>query len=94
MSEHGVFSGSMGIAPHHHVMRMPKPAVASTKLHGVQTLPGIIHTAKPTSYAMPAVSKVVGAPQKNMSVDKGMMLERMKPSATKATPGMIALEMR
>lgn len=94
MSEHGVFAGSHGIAPHHHVMSMPKPLVSSTKMHPVQTLPGIIHTAKPTAYAMPAVSKVVGVPQKHMSVDKGMLLEKMKPSATKQTPGMIQLEMR
>ena len=94
MSEHGVFAGSHGIAPHHHMLRMPKPTVSSTTMHPIQTLPGIVHNAKPTAYAMPAVSKVVGAPQKHISVEKGMLLEKMKPSATKATPGMIQLEMR
>ena len=91
MSESGVFRGYMGVAPH---MAMPKPTVASTKLHPVSALPGIIHSAKPSAYAMPSVSKVVGVPQKNMSIERGMHLERVKPSATKMTPGMIALELR
>jgi hypothetical protein len=91
MSEHGVFRGYHGVAPH---MALPKPTAASAKLHPMSALPGIIHSAKPAAYAMPTVSKVVGVPQKNMSVERGMHLERVKPSATKMTPGMIQLEMR
>jgi hypothetical protein len=93
MSEHGVFRGYNGMAPHAH-MQMAKPNLTHTGLHGVNTLPGVVHSAKPTAYAMPTVSKVVGVPQKNMSVERGMALERVKPSATKSTPGMIQLEMR
>jgi hypothetical protein len=93
MSDHGVFRGYNGMAPHSH-MQMAKPNLSSTGLHGVQTLPGIIQTARPSAYAMPSVSKVVGEPAKNMSVVRGMALERVKPSATKSTPGMIQLEMR
>jgi hypothetical protein len=84
----------MGIAPHHHVMRMPKPVTSSTGVHGVQTLPGIVHNAKPSAYAMPAVSKIVGVPQKHIAYESRMNLEKVRPSATKATPGMIALELR
>lgn len=91
MSEHGLFRGYNGMAPHG---ALPKPTLAHTKLHPVSALPGIIHSAKPSGYAMPSVSKVVGVPQKNMSVERGMHLERVKPSATKMTPGMIQLEMR
>lgn len=75
-------------------MRMPKPLVASVKAHPVATLPGIVHNAKPSDYAMPAVSKIVGVPQKHIAYESRMNLEKVKPSATKATPGMIALELR
>lgn len=75
-------------------MRMPKPLVASVKAHPVATLPGIVHNAKPSAYAMPAVSKIVGVPQKHIAYESRMNLEKVRPSATKATPGMIALELR
>jgi hypothetical protein len=94
MSEHGVFSGSMGMAPHHHVMGLPKPVVSMTGAHGVDTLPGIVRNPKPSDYAMPAVSKIVGMPQKHIAYESRMKMEKVKPSATKATPGMIALELR
>lgn len=93
MSEHGVFRGYNGMAPHNH-MQMAKPNLASTGLRGVMSLPGIIQSAKPGAYAMPTVNKVVGEPQKNISITRGMALEKVKPSATKSTPGMIQLEMR
>jgi hypothetical protein len=57
-------------------------------------LPGIIQFANPRAMMTPAVSKVIGSPDKNMSVTRGMYLERVKPTATKSTPGMIQLEMR
>jgi hypothetical protein len=91
MSEHGVFRGYNGMAPH---MSMPKSMSGARKLQPMSALPGIINNAKPVGSAMPTVSKVVGMPQKNMSVERGMQLERVKPSATKQTPGMISLEMR
>lgn len=93
MSEHGVFSGYNGMTPRHHMAAMPKPVSTKTGLHAVENLPGVIHTANSKSM-MPSVSKIVGSPQKNASVERGMYLERVKPSATKATPGMIQLEMR
>jgi hypothetical protein len=92
MSDHGIFSGYSGLTPHHEMAKFSKPV--NTKMSSMSTLPGIIQYANPRSAMTPAVSKVVGAPDKNLSVTRGMYLERVKPTATKSTPGMIQLEMR
>lgn len=95
MSEHGLFSGYAGVAPQHHrAANLPRPVLTRRGLHSISTLPGVVHSAKPSSAHMPNVEKIVGVPQKHANIVAGMGLEKVKPSATKSTPGMIKLELR
>lgn len=93
MSEHGLFTGYMGVAPQHNrLLSLPRPATTNTKLYPVSPLPGIVREAKPSGH-MPNVSKIGGMPAEHMKLPNPDMV-RIKPSATKSTPGMIKVEMR
>jgi hypothetical protein len=93
MSENGLFSGYNGVAPQHmRAAHLPRPLVSSTKLHPVSPLPGIVREAKP-HYTKAAVSSVAGLKPVHMNMPS-VSMEKVKPSATKSTPGMIKLEMR